>query len=178
MENDLENESEDGNRDANSEEETDEEITMTMILARMVESESSEERRNLLQELAEEVTKEEAPMNLRNVERGSLKEAVKKINDLLTDIPTANLTETNKLLLAATRLAEKKVGAKKRETRSMVEPWWKRKLNGQIAKLRKDLSWLNKWKSNQLKSMAVREKLEERYKVTKKGIDVAIEELK
>ena len=129
MENDLENECENDNRDETSEEETDEEIRMTMILARMIESESSEERKNLLQELAEEVTREEAPMNLRNVDRGRLKEAVRKINDLLTDVPTANLTETNKLMLAAARLAGKKVGAKKRETTSMVEPWWKRRLN-------------------------------------------------
>ena len=68
MENDLGNEDEDGNGDANIEEETDEEITMTMILARMIESESSEERK-----LAEKVTKEEAPMKLRNVERERLK---------------------------------------------------------------------------------------------------------
>ena len=178
MENSLENECKNDNRDETSEEETDEEISMTMILARMIESESSEERKSLLQELAEEVTKEEAPLNLRNVDRGRLKEAVRKINDLLTDIPTANLTETNKLLLAAARLAGKKVGAKKRETTSMAEPWWKRRLNGQIAKLRKDLSRLDKWKSNQLKSMAVKEQLETRYKVKKKGIEVVIEELK
>ena len=139
MENDLKNECENDNRDETSGEETDEEISMTMILARMIESESSEERKSLLQELAEEVTKEEAPLNLRNVDRGRLKEAVRKINDLLTDIPTANLTETNKLLLAAAHLAGKKVGAKKRETTSMAEPWWKQRLNGQIAKLRKDL---------------------------------------
>ena len=178
MENSLENECENDNRDETSEEETDEEISMTMILARMIESESSEERKSLLQEFAEEVTKEEAPLNLRNVDRGRLKEAVRKINDLLTDIPTANLTETNKLLLAAACLAGKKVGAKKRETTSMAEPWWKRRLNGQIAKLRKDLSRLDKWKSNQLKSMAVKEQLETRYKVKKKGIGVVIEELK
>ena len=117
-------------------------------------------------------------MNLRNVDRGRLKEAVRKINDLLTDVPTANLTETNKLMLAAACLAGKKVGAKKRETTSMVEPWWKRRLNGQIAQLRKDLSRLDKWKSNQLKSMAVGEQLETTYKVKKKGIGVVIEELK
>ena len=178
MENSLENECENDNRDETSEEEADEEISMTMILARMIESESSEERKSLLQELAEEVTKEEAPLNLRNVDRGRLKEAVRKINDLLTDIPTANLTETNKLLLAAARLAGKKVGAKKRETTSMAEPWRKRRLNGQIAKLRRDLSRLDKWKSNQLKSMAVKEQVETRYKVKKKGIGVVIEELK
>ena len=70
------------------------------------------------------------------------------------------------------------MGAKKRETTSMAEPWWKRRLSGQIAKLRKDLSRLDKWKSNQLKSMAVKEQLETRYKVKKKGIGVVIEELK
>ena len=88
------------------------------------------------------------------------------------------MTETNKLLLAAARLAGKKVDAKKRETRSMVEPWWKRRLSGQIAKLRKDLSRLDKWKSSQLKSMAEKEQLEYRYKVKKKGIGIVIEKLK
>ena len=60
----------------------------------------------------------------------------------------------------------------------MVEPWWKRRLNGQIAKLRKDLSRLDKLKSNQLKSMAATKQLETRYEVKKKGIGVVIEELK
>lgn len=120
MENDLENSGEDINMDATGEDATDDEINMAMVLARLIENEVSKERKSLLQELAEEITKEETPINLRNVERKKLKEIAKKINDILIEIPTADLTETNKLLLAAARLAGKKVGAKKNAIRSKV----------------------------------------------------------
>eukprot|EP00112_Aurelia_sp_Birch-Aquarium-sp1_P004156 Seg1472.5 transcript_id=Seg1472.5/GoldUCD/mRNA.D3Y31 product="hypothetical protein" protein_id=Seg1472.5/GoldUCD/D3Y31 len=64
MENDLENSGEDINMDATGEDATDDEINMAMVLARLIENEVSKERKSLLQELAEEITKEETPINL------------------------------------------------------------------------------------------------------------------
>ena len=59
-----------------------------------------------------------------------------------------------------------------------TEPAWRRKLNGKVAKLRKDVSQLEKWKMQALRNNGLKEQLERTYNVKKKGIGVVIEEIK
>ena len=97
------------------------------------------------------------PASLRNVERKRLKVVVAEVDLVVKDILTRNLTETNRLLIAAAHLTASKLGVKKKEVRMHTEPAWRRRLNGKIAKLRKDVSRLEKWKTQALRNNGLRE---------------------
>ena len=58
------------------------------------------------------------------------------------------------------------------------EPWWKKRLNGQIKTLRKNLSKLESFKNNMFKNDDTKVRLYDKYKVKKKGLSTVIEELK
>ena len=84
---------------------------------------------------------------MRNIERRRLRRKVNEVKKILTFIETKDITQTNELLLAAGRVVAKRLGVKQRERRPKMEPWWKRKINNQIAQLRKDVSRLEKLRS-------------------------------
>ena len=92
------------------------------------------------------------PPNLRHVERKTLKREVSKINSVLEDIPTSNITDTNKLLKAAGCVVAKRLGLLREKKRNgLKEPWWKRRLKNKIEKMRKELSRLDRWKKTRNK---------------------------
>ena len=77
------------------------------------------------------------PPNLRNIERRWLREKVNEVNKILTFIETKDIIQTNELLLAAGRVVAMRLGVKQRQRRPTMEQWWKRRINNQIAQLRK-----------------------------------------
>ena len=91
---------------------------------------------------------------------------------------TKNITQTNRLLLAAGQVVSKRLGVKKQQRKEKVVPWWKRRLNGQVAQLRKDINRLERIKADELNNVLLQESLEERYNLKKKGLTVVLEELK
>ena len=67
-----------------------------------------------------------------------MKEKVKEVNKVLAFMETKDITQTNKLLLTAGKVVVKRLGVKKQQRKKKVVPWRKRRLNGQVAQLRKD----------------------------------------
>ena len=91
---------------------------------------------------------------------------------------TKDITPTNRLLLAAGQVVAKRLGVKKQQRKEKIVPWWKRRLNGQVVQLRKDISRLARIKSDELNNALLLESLEERYNLKKKGLTVVLEEFK
>ena len=119
------------------------------------------------------------PPNLRHVERKTLKREVSKINSVLKDIPTSNITDTNKLLKAAGCVVAKRLGLlREKKKNGLKEPWWKRRLKNKIEKMRKELSRLDRWKKQEIRNQRLKEEMKKKYQMKNKSIEVLIEELK
>ena len=144
-----------------------------------ISAEIDEESREILQDVMAKYngTEELMPMNLRNVNRNSLKEKVKKVNSALRYVHTDDITETNRLILAAAVVVQEELGVKRKEKRQKGL-WWKKRLCDQVASLRKDLSRVDRIEQGKLKNHQQATRLEKKYNISKKGIMVVKEELK
>ena len=86
--------------------------------------------------------------------------------------------QCNRLLKASACVVTRLFGIVKKEPKKKQEPWWKKRLNGQIRILRKDLSKIESIKCEKLKNRDTRARLFEKYRVKRKGMLTVIEELK
>lgn len=68
---------------------------------------------------------------------------------------TKDITQTNESSQAAGSLVAKRLWVKQRAKRTKMLPWLKRRLNNQIAQLRKDVSRLERLRSDELHNIAV-----------------------
>ena len=100
------------------------------------------------------------------------------MDEVLQYFTITNLEELNKILCASANVVAEAVGYKTFEKRQTQDPWWKRRIDEKIKELRKDLSRILNMKQGKLRKGGQEEKLERKYSVRKKGVDVAIEELK
>ena len=73
---------------------------------------------------------------------------MKKIDDILGKIKVKIITETNDLIYCGVVLVTDMVGVKIGKTGIKQEPWWKRRLEGKIKNIRRELSWVNAIKEN------------------------------
>ena len=74
-----------------------------------------------------------------------MKEAVKLVNSVIHNVIINSITEMNNLLYAGAYVVAEKVG-KNKKTKSnekQDEPWWKRRIQANIAEWRKDVTRLN-----------------------------------
>mgnify|MGYP007065339753 CR=1 FL=1 len=115
---------------------------------------------------------------LKRIPKKQLMSHVQKIDALLEKIPTANITETNRLIYACAKVVTEKleIGEKKHESHG--DPPWKKRLHGQIQRLLDDLSRLQEWKNGTLQNQRERERLNRKHRVTQKGLQVVTEEMK
>ena len=120
----------------------------------------------------------EKPLNLRNIERSSLRKAALKVNELIGFIETRNVTETNMLLISAANVVAILLGYKERERRKKVEPWWKRRIRQQIKQLRQDASKLEMMISGRIARDGITRDLARKYDFSKKGPRAVLEELR
>ena len=109
------------------------------------------------------------PMNLRNVDRNSLTEKVKKVNSALKYIHKDDITETNRLILAAAVVVQEELGVKRKE-KKQKKLWCKERLCDQVASLRKDLSRIDRIKKRKLKNPRQATKLEKKYNISKRAL--------
>ena len=100
------------------------------------------------------------------------------VNQVLTLIETKDVTHTNELLLAAGQVVAKRLGVKPKQRSRESVPWCKKRFEGQVKQLRKDISRLERMTSGKLNNTAIHEGLEQRYSLNKKGLPVVLEELK
>ena len=93
--------------------------------------------------------------DFKKVDRLKLEEKTRKVNQGLRYIQTSNVSETNSLLKAGSVLIAKRLGLRNlledRKNKSFKEPWWKRRLQGDIKQLRYVISVLDRKLKGKLK---------------------------
>ena len=107
-----------------------------------------------------------------------LKEKIKLVDEVLDSAQTSNITEDNKFVkcgvLVITQLLEiKEIRNKKKE-----EPFWKRRIESKINALRKDVNLTERCKTGMLRKESQKTRLDNLYRVKRKGYKRAAEELK
>ena len=83
--------------------------------------------------------------SLRNINKLELRSETAKVNGALKHIETKNITETRDLLKAAAVVICERLGVKDTTVTRGERPWWMRRIEGDISRLRKDLSRLDAW---------------------------------
>ena len=79
---------------------------------------------------------------------------------------------------AVGNVVAKLLGFKRPKKKEKQEPWWKRRIEGQIKVLRKDISKLQCLKEEKLNNRDLIKSLGRQYRTKKKGLNLVIEELK
>ena len=67
-----------------------------------------------------------------------------RVNQVIRHIETINITETNESIRAATVWVAEQLGLKKTEFRAKKDPWWKRRFEDDIKRIRKDVNILER----------------------------------
>ena len=119
------------------------------------------------------------PVNLKKVDRRALNELVNEIDNVLADIRTDNISDTNKLICATAVYVAREFGfGERNKAYRMKEPWWKRRIIESISKLRKDINILERKRRGESIKKSKYNEISRKYNLTKKGISLVIEELK
>ena len=129
--------------------------------------------REILQQIERKLNGSEIPqpINLKNFDRKKVREKTETVSKVTSKITTNNITETNLLIRAGANVVNDLVGAKKVDRPNEI-PWWKRRIQNQIAIMRRDISKLEEWEN--LKNKKEKQRLESRYHVKAKGVKTVI----
>ena len=114
----------------------------------------------------------------KKVSHRRLSEEARRVNKVIRHIKTNDISETNKLLNAASMWVARRLGLESSSRSKKQEPWWKRRIEGDIKSLRADISFLEREKRGDLKSKGKLKVLEDKYRIKRKGLVIVIEELK
>ena len=93
-------------------------------------------------------------------------------------ISTSTITETNDLVYAAPVYKAKQLGIKSCKGGLRKDPWWKRRINKDIKRIRGDLNISQRELKGQVRNRAKFEVLENKYHLKSKKLNTVIEELK
>ena len=95
-----------------------------------VETQITDEERLIVDDLKALMMRNETVENLpfKKVNQRKLRDVTKKVNVVIRHIETDDVTQTNKLAMAATLWVAKEVGVKKGNIAEKKEPWWKRRI--------------------------------------------------
>ena len=128
-------------------------------------------------EMIEKGRKDSLPA-LRNVPKSKLLEETAKVDKVLSNFKTHSITKTNELFYAEAVVVTNRLGVKIDKVAGRKEPMWKRRLQNWIKELRKDLSQLEASKNKDISNFRHWERLERKYSISVKKLNVVIEELK
>ena len=115
---------------------------------------------------------------LRNVPKKKLLEETAKVDKVLSKFVTQSITKTNELFNAEAFVVTNNLGVKIDKVAGREEPMCKRRLQNKIKKLRKDLSQLEASKDKGVSNFRHWERLERKYSIRVKRLNVVVEELK
>ena len=115
---------------------------------------------------------------VRNVPKKKLLEETAKVDKVLSKFKTRSITKTNELFCTRAFVVPNRLGVKIDKVAGRKKQMWKRILQNKIKKLRKDLSQLEASKDNDISNFRHWERLERKYSIRAKRLNVAIEELK
>ena len=123
----------------------------------------NEEEKELLMRVVKEIRyePERIPPNLRYIDRKKVRAATMKINKIVSLIKTETITETNSLLRAAGNIVAEMVGYKNKEMTGNRQPNWRRRI-----------------RRRELQNEGVISKLERKFSVKRKGVEVVQEEVR
>ena len=145
-------------------------------------AEVNEEENQIMEKLVEELSKEsiEQPPNLRGIDRKRLKGASEEADRVPQHVTLRmeTLKQLNNILKAVGNVVAGLVGGKKKRADKKRKPCWKRRIQGKVKELRKDLSRLVTMKEMRLGNPQLLKTLREKCKVREKGYNVVIEELR
>ena len=150
------------------------------ILRKMEEDNVGEDKIRLREKLLDQIqTKEDTnPPNLRSVDRRKVKEKTKAVDSIIHYIPITDLEEINNLRKAIAHVVARDLGIKTSGRKKTQVPWWKRRIEGQIKILRKEVSQLQYLKEEKLKSERTKKYLMDKYNIEERGLNLVLEELK
>ena len=105
---------------------------------------------------------------------------VNEVNEVLKCIPVRNLSDLKYVARAGALLVYEKVGVKKDQAINKEKPFWKWRIEKDIAMLRRDSSRIDDWFKRRWKDGSTKLKceLKKKYKIKAKGFNTVIEELK
>ena len=128
-------------------------------------------------EVIERGRKDKLPA-LRNVPKKKLFKDTAKVDKILSKFKTHSITKTNELFYAGTFVVKNRLGVKIDKVAWRNEPMWKRRLQIKIKELKKDLIQLEALKDKDISNFRQWERLERKYSIRVKRLNVVIEELK
>ena len=118
------------------------------------------------------------PVNFKKANQHQLEEITNRVNKVIDKIPTRTITEMNNLINAASIYVAKELGLKQTTWKQGKMPWWQRRIEGDIKRIRKDINMLESIKRGELRKRGKIEQLEKKYNMRRKGITMVMEELK
>ena len=139
-----------------------------------------EEEAVIVMEIAEVIgkgRKDELPA-LRNVPKKKLLEETAKVDKVLSKFKTHSITKTNELFYGEPFVVTNRLGVKIDNVPGRKKPIWKRRLQNNMKGFRKDLSLLEASKDKGISNFRHWERLESKYSIRVKRLNVAVEELK
>ena len=147
-------------------EESESEVTVEVRL----DNNRCEEDNSMINELVDVMENglDEDTRGLKKVDRGVVRQWTRKVNEVIKDIKTETITDTNRLIHAVS-IYIAKVG---------LRTWWKRKIKGSIEELRRHLNILERNRRGELRKKEKYNELTRKYKIREKGEAVILEELK
>ena len=80
----------------------------------------------------------------KKVDKKTLNVQTDRVNDAIKYFKSENITETDDLIKAVSVWVVEQIGLKKRDYREKKEPRWKRRIEGDIKKLRQDVQLLTR----------------------------------
>ena len=121
---------------------------------------------------------ENNPVNFKKANQRQVEEITNRINKVIDKIPTRTITETSNLINAASMYVVKELGLKQTTQKQSKMPWWQRRIEEDIKRIRKDINLLEREKRGELRKSGKMEQLEKKYNIKGKGITTVLEELK
>ena len=97
---------------------------------------------------------------------------MKEVNDVLWHVKNSNITETNNLVRTAVVVSIHNLGISGKAGRIRGEPFWKRRLVGQITQLRRDIRKLERLEKQQETRIRGLSQIEHKHRVKGKGVSV------
>ena len=128
------------------------------------------EKHRLIAEQLKEIMREGRTFNgtmFKKVDKKVLKFQTHRVNEAIKYLKSKSITETNNLIRAASVWVAEQLGLKKAEHKKKNEPWWKRRIEGGIKRLKQEVNFLERESKGELglKKKCKLKELNERYGV-------------
>ncbi|XP_068756065.1 uncharacterized protein [Montipora capricornis] len=138
------------------------------------EGDMNEKYRMIVDQL-EEITREGRTCDgimFKKVDKKVLRVQTDRVNEGIKYLQSKSITETNNLIRATSVWVAEQLGLKKAEHRKKNEPRWKRRIEGDIKRLKQEVNFLERESKGELglKKKRKLSELNERYRVKSKGL--------